>query len=241
MSGLAVRGLVKSYGARRVVDGVDLDLAPGAVLGLLGPNGAGKSTCFKMIAGLLRPDAGSVRLDGRDISAMPLHLRARAGLGYLPQEASVFRTLGVRQNIEAALQQRGDLDRAGRAAAADELLAEFGLVKQSAQPGASLSGGQRRRLEIARALALSPSVLMLDEPFAGVDPIAVQDIREQVMRLKARDIGVLITDHSVRDALGMCDHAIIISEGRAVARGSADEVVANPLVRKSYLGDNFRL
>ena len=211
------------------------------MLGLLGPNGAGKSTCFKIIAGLLRPDAGSIRLGGRDISALPLHRRARAGLGYLPQEASVFRALSVRQNVAAALQQRGDLDAAGRGAAADALLDEFGLSAQSAQPGASLSGGQRRRLEIARALALAPSVLMLDEPFAGVDPIAVQDIREQVMALRARNIGVLITDHSVRDALGMCDAAVVISEGRVVARGSAAEVVAEPLVRKSYLGDDFRL
>ncbi len=233
--------LKKRYKSREVVRDFGLHLNAGEVVGLLGPNGAGKTTCFYMIVGLIPADGGTIKLDNEDITAMPMHKRAQRGVGYLPQEPSVFRRLTVAQNILAVLELRDDLDAQGRdnqlVALMDEL--QIGHVAQS--KGAALSGGERRRVEIARALAANPRLMLLDEPFAGVDPISVGDIQKIVTHLKKRGIGVLITDHNVRETLGICDRAYILSEGRVLAQGKPDALLANPDVRRVYLGDSFRM
>ncbi len=238
---LTAAGLAKSYKSRQVVRDFGLSLRPGEVVGLLGPNGAGKTTCFYMIVGLVGADHGQILLDGKDITALPMHERARRGLGYLPQEASVFRKLSVAENIGAVLELRGDLDARGRAAQLSALLEELQVGHVAGQSGASLSGGERRRVEIARALAANPRFMLLDEPFAGVDPISVGEIQKIVRHLKQRGIGVLITDHNVRETLGICDRAYILNAGTVLAQGSPDAVLANPDVRRVYLGDSFRL
>lgn len=238
---LVAQGLRKRYKQRDVVHSFGLTLDAGEVVGLLGPNGAGKTTCFYMIVGLVASDGGSILLDGEDISSLPMHQRARRGVGYLPQEASVFRRLTVSQNIEAVLELRDDLDAAGRARELQGLLDELQVGHVASQLGASLSGGERRRVEIARALAAKPRLMLLDEPFAGVDPISVGEIQKIVRHLKARGIGVLITDHNVRETLGICDRAYILNAGAVLAEGSPESVLANPDVRRVYLGDQFRL
>jgi lipopolysaccharide export system ATP-binding protein len=231
---LVARGLDKTLSDRRVVGGVDLEVAPGRVVGLLGPNGAGKTTCFKMIAGLLRPDAGTVTLDGVDLGTLPLHRRVQRGLGYLPQEPSVFKALTARENVGAALEAKGR-----PASDAMQHLEALGLAALADAPAGKLSGGERRRLEIARCLALGPTVLLLDEPFAGVDPIGVQDLQERVRALAVGGLGILLTDHAVREALGICDEAIILDAGTVMARGRPSDVAADPTVRARYLGDRF--
>jgi lipopolysaccharide export system ATP-binding protein len=238
---LTAAGLAKSYKSRQVVRDFGLALRPGEVVGLLGPNGAGKTTCFYMIVGLVAADRGQILLDGKDITALPMHERARRGLGYLPQEASVFRKLSVSDNVGAVLELRTDLDARGRADELSALLEELQIGHVASQSGASLSGGERRRVEIARALAASPRFMLLDEPFAGVDPISVGEIQKIVRHLKQRGIGVLITDHNVRETLGICDRAYILNAGTVLAQGSPDAVLANPDVRRVYLGDSFRL
>ena len=238
---LTAAGLAKSYKSRQVVRDFGLALRPGEVVGLLGPNGAGKTTCFYMIVGLVAADRGQILLDGKDITALPMHERARRGLGYLPQEASVFRKLSVSENVSAVLELRTDLDPRGRADELSALLEELQIGHVASQSGASLSGGERRRVEIARALAASPRFMLLDEPFAGVDPISVGEIQKIVRHLKQRGIGVLITDHNVRETLGICDRAYILNAGTVLAQGSPDAVLANPDVRRVYLGDSFRL
>lgn len=241
MSTLAANGLRKAYKGRRVVQDLSLEVHAGEIVGLLGPNGAGKTTAFYMISGLVECDNGSIRLDERDITTLPMHQRAKAGIGYLPQEASVFRRLSVEDNILAILEMRSDLDAAGRAARLEELLAELriGHVRQSA--GQALSGGERRRVEIARALAAAPRFILLDEPFAGVDPISVLDIQRIIGELASQGIGVLITDHNVRETLGVCGRAYIVDRGTVIAAGTADEILANAQVREVYLGENFRM
>jgi lipopolysaccharide export system ATP-binding protein len=233
--------LRKSYGGRCVVEDLSLHVESGEVVGLLGPNGAGKTTSFYMIVGLVSADAGSITLDDQDITGLPMHRRARQGLGYLPQEASVFRRLSVEDNIRAILETRRDLDRTAREAQLERILEELhiGHVRESA--GMALSGGERRRVEIARALAAAPRFILLDEPFAGVDPISVLDIQKIVADLAARGIGVLITDHNVRETLGVCNRACIVDRGTVIAAGSAEEILANERVREVYLGQNFRM
>jgi lipopolysaccharide export system ATP-binding protein len=238
---LSARGLRKRYKQREVVHDFELDLGPGEVVGLLGPNGAGKTTCFYMIVGLVPADAGKIVLDGEDITALPMHQRARRGVGYLPQEASVFRKLSVADNLMAVLELRDDLDHRGRQLELGALLEELQVSHVAGQLGASLSGGERRRVEIARSLAAKPRLILLDEPFAGVDPISVGEIQKIVRHLKQRGIGVLITDHNVRETLGICDRAYILNAGSVLAKGTPDEVLANPDVRRVYLGDAFRL
>jgi lipopolysaccharide export system ATP-binding protein len=238
---LSARGLRKRYKSREVVHDFGLDLGTGEVVGLLGPNGAGKTTCFYMIVGLVPTDAGQIALDGEDITALPMHERARRGIGYLPQEASVFRKLSVADNLSAVLELRTDLDGAGRRRELASLLDELQVAHVAGQLGASLSGGERRRVEIARALAANPRMILLDEPFAGVDPISVGEIQKLVRHLKQRGIGVLITDHNVRETLGICDRAYILNEGVVLAQGAPDEILANPDVRRVYLGETFRL
>lgn len=241
MSRLSAHNLVKRYQSRAVVNDVSVDVASGEVVGLLGPNGAGKTTCFYMIVGLVSCDSGNIRLDERDLTALPMHARARAGLGYLPQEASVFRKLSVRDNILAILETRTDLNRQSRLRVLGELLHELHISHLAEQPGISLSGGERRRVEIARALATEPRFVLLDEPFAGVDPISVIDIQRIVEHLTERNIGVLITDHNVRETLGICGRAYILSDGRLIAAGTPQELLDNQQVRKVYLGQDFRL
>ena len=241
MAVLEARDLVKRYRERTVVNGVSLRVESGEIVGLLGPNGAGKTTSFYMIVGLVPRDGGSIHLDGTDLSHLPVHARARLGVGYLPQEASVFRRLSVADNIMAILQTRADLDRPGREQALEELLEELHIGHVRDTAGISLSGGERRRVEIARALAAEPRFVLLDEPFAGVDPISVIDIQRIVEHLKARGIGVLITDHNVRETLGICERAYIISQGKVIASGTAQEVLENQQVRDVYLGKDFRL
>ena len=241
MATLKAQHLAKSYKSRQVVRDVSLSIDSGQIVGLLGPNGAGKTTCFYMIVGLVSTDAGQILLDGLDITGLPMHERARRGLGYLPQEASVFRKLSVADNIHAVLELRKDLDATGRANELAMLMEELQVGHVAEQSGASLSGGERRRVEIARALAARPRFMLLDEPFAGVDPISVGEIQKIVRHLKARGIGVLITDHNVRETLGICDHAYILNAGSVLARGTPDEVLANPDVRRVYLGESFRL
>lgn len=241
MSTIRAKELVKRYRDRAVVNGVSLEVKDGEIVGLLGPNGAGKTTCFYMIVGLIKADAGAIYLDDRDITDSPMHIRARLGVGYLPQEASVFRKLTVHQNVLAILETLPGMDRAEREARADELLRELHVTHISDSLGMSLSGGERRRVEIARALATRPRFLLLDEPFAGVDPLSVLDIQSIVRQLKASGIGVLITDHNVRETLGICDRAYIVSEGRVIADGAPEAVLENQKVREVYLGENFKL
>jgi len=232
--------LTKSYGRKQVVKGVSISLTEGEVVGLLGPNGAGKTTTFYMIVGLERADSGHIFIDGTDVSSMPIHARSAFGLGYLPQEPSVFRRMTVRENIVSVLEIRGVREPA-RSRIADELIAEFGLEKVASQMGYSLSGGERRRVEIARALATSPKLLLLDEPFTGIDPIAVADIQDVVSQLKARGIGILITDHNVRETLAIVDRAYIMHTGEILVSGAAQEIANNPVAREFYLGDRFSL
>jgi lipopolysaccharide export system ATP-binding protein len=245
-SQLEATGLQKTYGSRKVVKDVRLAVHSGEVVGLLGPNGAGKTTSFYMIVGLVRADAGEITIDGQRIERLPIHQRSRMGLSYLPQEASIFRKLTVEENIRAVLElQHGPDGRALPKAVIDQLLAgllnDLSIEKLRASPAPALSGGERRRVEIARALATQPRFILLDEPFAGVDPIAVLEIQRIIGFLKARGIGVLITDHNVRETLGICDRAYIISEGRVLAEGTPTEIVENADVRKVYLGEHFRM
>ncbi|GAB3364212.1 LPS export ABC transporter ATP-binding protein [Lysobacter rhizosphaerae] len=238
---LAAKGLRKAYRSREVVRDFALTLDAGEVVGLLGPNGAGKTTCFYMIVGLVPADAGQIVLDGKDITADPMYARAKHGVGYLPQEPSVFRKLSVADNIRLVLELREDLDKAGIEKELANLMDELQIGHVADQIGASLSGGERRRVEIARALAAKPRLMLLDEPFAGVDPISVGEIQRIVRHLKNRGIGVLITDHNVRETLGICDRAYILNEGAVLAQGSPDALLSNPDVRRVYLGDTFRL
>ena len=238
---LVAEGLRKKYRQREVVREFGLTLDAGEVVGLLGPNGAGKTTCFYMIVGLVPADAGRIVLDGRDITAEPMYLRAKLGVGYLPQEPSVFRKLSVADNIRLVLELRDDLDEAGAEKELASLLDELQITHVADQLGASLSGGERRRVEIARALAAKPRLMLLDEPFAGVDPISVGEIQRIVKHLKDRGIGVLITDHNVRETLGICDRAYILAQGSVLAQGAPDALLADPDVRRVYLGDEFRL
>jgi len=249
-SRLEARGLQKSYGSRRVVRDVSLDVRKGEVVGLLGPNGAGKTTSFYMIVGLVRADAGDISIDGEQIAHMPIHRRARMGLSYLPQEASIFRKLNVEDNVRAVLELQREPDASGRMvplpkARMDErlteLLTDLRVDHLRDSPALALSGGERRRVEIARALATQPRFILLDEPFAGIDPIAVIEIQRIISFLKERGIGVLITDHNVRETLGICDHAYIISDGQVLAQGTPSEIVDNVEVRRVYLGEHFRM
>jgi lipopolysaccharide export system ATP-binding protein len=237
---LRAEGLMKRYRKRTVVSDVSLTVESGEVVGLLGPNGAGKTTCFYMILGLVPIDRGSVTLDGQDLTHLPIFRRSRMGLSYLPQEASIFRKLSVAQNIEAVLELQG-LDPEEVETHLEQLLDDLHIAHLRASPALSLSGGERRRVEIARALATNPRFILLDEPFAGVDPIAVLDIQQIIRFLKDRGIGVLITDHNVRETLGICDHAYIINQGSVLAFGKPQEIIYNEAVRKVYLGENFRL
>ena len=241
MHELTTHGLVKRYKGLQVVNKVDIDLKTGEVVGLLGPNGAGKTTCFYMVVGLIRRDGGEIRLNGADISDLPMHERARLGIGYLPQEPSIFRKLSVEENIYAVLEAQPKLTSQARRQRTDELLEEFNITHKRKSLGISLSGGERRRAEIARAVALKPSFILLDEPFAGIDPISVGDIQNIIAHLRDSGIGVLITDHNVRETLGICDRAYIISEGKVLTAGTPGEVLAHPEVRKVYLGADFRL
>ncbi len=238
---LEIRHLAKRYRGRQVVADASLALRSGQIVGLLGPNGAGKTTCFYMIIGLVPADGGQVLLDDIDLSAAPMHERARHGIGYLPQEASVFRKLSVADNILAILETRTDLNVEGRQAELETLLQEFGLVPLRQSLGMSLSGGERRRVEIARALASNPAFLLLDEPFAGVDPISVNEIKHIVRGLSQRGIGLLITDHNVRETLDLCEYAYIVNAGRILAEGSPAAILEHPQVKAVYLGDNFRM
>jgi len=241
MSELLVEHLHKRYRSRKVVNDVSLNVRTGEVVGLLGPNGAGKTTCFYMIVGLIRCDQGAIRIDEHDITAAPVHERARAGLGYLPQEASVFRQLTVEQNILAVLESRPGMGKPERLARMNELLDELHIGHLRKNTGISLSGGERRRVEIARALALEPRFMLLDEPFAGVDPISVVDIQQIIQHLIDRDIGVLITDHNVRETLGICSRACILSDGSVIAEGTPDDILQHDQVRAVYLGEDFSL
>jgi lipopolysaccharide export system ATP-binding protein len=238
--GLEALKLEKSYRGRTVVRGISLQVKQGEVVGLLGPNGAGKTTTFYMVVGLVRPDQGKVLLDSADITTMPMYQRAKNGIGYLPQEPSVFRKLSVSDNLMAILETM-DLSKSERRERRDQLLAELGIAHLAGSMAYTLSGGERRRVEIARALTLSPKFILLDEPFAGIDPLAVQDIQGIISLLKTKGIGVLITDHNVRETLAITDRAYIISEGEIIKAGSADEITANPQVRQFYLGEDFRL
>jgi lipopolysaccharide export system ATP-binding protein len=238
---LRAERLAKSYKSRQVVRDLSLEVASGEVVGLLGPNGAGKTTAFYMIVGLIPCDAGRIELDGVDVTHLPMHRRARLGIGYLPQEASVFRRMSVEDNILAILEARMDLDRAGREQRLAELVEELRIGHVARSLGLSLSGGERRRVEIARALAAEPRFILLDEPFAGVDPLSVLDIQRIVRELTAKGIGVLVTDHNVRETLGVCARAYIVNQGTVIAYGTSEEILANPQVREVYLGQSFRL
>ncbi len=241
MSTLTADGLVKHYQRRRVVDGVSLTVNTGEVVGLLGPNGAGKTTCFYMIVGLVPVEAGRIALDDTDITELPMHRRARLGLGYLPQEPSVFRNLTVADNILAILETRDDLDATARLDTLEELMRDLQIGERRDTLGISLSGGERRRVEIARALASRPRFMLLDEPFAGVDPLSVIEIQQLIRHLQQRDIGVLITDHNVRETLKICDRAYILTEGRVLTAGAPAEILYNDEVKRVYLGKDFRL
>ena len=238
---LTARNLAKSFNGRKVVEDTSLTVKSGQIVGLLGPNGAGKTTSFYMIIGMIKPDAGQVTLDDDDLTRDPMHIRARKGLGYLPQEASIFRKLSVADNIMAILESRKDLTATARAAKLEALLHEFHLTHIRTSLGMSLSGGERRRAEIARALATEPAFILLDEPFAGVDPISVNDIKNIIRTLSARGIGVLITDHNVRDTLDICELAYIVSAGSVLAEGTPEQLLQNRLVREVYLGEQFRM
>jgi ABC-type (unclassified) transport system, ATPase component len=237
--GLTVIGIGKTYGKRQVVQNINLHIQRGEAVGLLGPNGAGKTTTFSMIAGLVSPSHGKVYMDNTDITVLPMYRRARLGIGYLPQEASIFRGMTVEENIRAVLEIHEE-DPIKREDALETLLAEFMITALRRNPALTLSGGERRRVEIARALASQPHFILLDEPLAGIDPIAVADIRELISHLKERDIGVLITDHNVRETLGIVDRAYIIADGRVLMEGTPDQVIADDMVRKVYLGDTFK-
>jgi lipopolysaccharide export system ATP-binding protein len=241
MAKLEARDLRKQYRNKVAVENVSLDVHSGEIVGLLGPNGAGKTTTFYMIVGLLRADAGAIMLDEKNLTNAPMHLRARAGIGYLPQEASVFRKLSTEDNILAILELRADLNSAARTQHLEQLLDEFHLQGVRKSMGERLSGGERRRLEIARALATEPDFMLLDEPFAGVDPISVSDIKSEIRDLAGRQIGVLITDHNVRDTLDICDRAYIVSAGAIIAAGKPSAILENEQVRSVYLGDTFSL
>jgi lipopolysaccharide export system ATP-binding protein len=241
MTTLRATGLAKSYQSRQVVRNLSLEVSNGEVVGLLGPNGAGKTTAFYMILGLVPADSGRICLGDTDLTFLPVHRRARLGLGYLPQEASVFRKLSVEDNVLAVLETRPDLERAARERRLEELLEELRIGHVRKRVGMSLSGGERRRVEIARALAADPRFMLLDEPFAGVDPLSVLDIQRIIRELTHRNIGVLITDHNVRETLGVCSRAYIVNQGTVIADGTAEEILANPQVREVYLGESFRL
>lgn len=241
MTLLQAEGLAKTYKKRTVVNDVSLALSSGQIVGLLGPNGAGKTTCFYMIVGLVKHDRGRILIDGGDITKLPMHGRARRGIGYLPQEASVFRKLSVEHNILAILETRKDLNATQRREKLETLLAEFHVTPLRDNLGMSLSGGERRRVEIARALAMEPAFILLDEPFAGVDPISVQEIKQIIRHLRDKNIGILITDHNVRETLDICEYAYIMDDGIVIAEGSPAEILHNPDVRRVYLGDSFTL
>ncbi len=241
MATLQAKNLKKTYGGRQVVRDVSLSIQSGQIVGLLGPNGAGKTTCFYMIVGLVKTEAGNITINGKNVTRLPMHGRAMAGIGYLPQEASIFRKLTVADNIMAILETRRELSRQQRLALQEQLLNEFHIQHIRNNKGMSLSGGERRRVEIARCLATEPSFILLDEPFAGVDPISVTDIKEIVTHLKNRGIGVLITDHNVRETLDICEHAYIVSEGHVIASGNSQTVLENQRVRDVYLGADFRI
>jgi lipopolysaccharide export system ATP-binding protein len=238
---LTAQGLMKTYGKRRVVNGVSLTVAPGEVVGLLGPNGAGKTTSFNMVVGLVQPDAGAVALGARTLTGLPMHQRARAGLGYLPQEASIFRKLTVRENMLAVLELQKGLSRAEREARAGAIIDEFGLAHVTTSLGETLSGGERRRAEIARCLLPKPRFILFDEPFAGVDPINVGELQKEIARLKTKGLGVLITDHNVRDTLRICDRAYIIAAGQILEEGTPQAIATSDRARAVYLGQNFSL
>lgn len=241
MSRLRATHLAKSYGKRQIVRDLSLEVADGEIVGLLGPNGAGKTTAFYMIVGLVPADAGRIEIDDQDLTHSPIHLRARSGIGYLPQEASVFRRLSVEDNVLAILETRADFDGDQRRTRCEQILADLRIDHVRQSLGMSLSGGERRRVEIARALAANPRFLLLDEPFAGVDPLSVADIQRIIRELAARGIGILITDHNVRETLGVCTRSYIIGDGTVIAAGSAAEILANPRVREVYLGESFSL
>ncbi|MBF0784269.1 LPS export ABC transporter ATP-binding protein [Muribacter muris] len=241
MPTLYAEHLAKSYKNRQVVKDVSLNVKAGEIVGLLGPNGAGKTTTFYMVVGLVRHDQGKIRIDDQDISTLPMHDRAKQGIGYLPQEASIFRRLSVYDNLMAVLQVRKDLTDQQRKARADELINEFHIDHIRHSLGQSLSGGERRRVEIARALAANPQFILLDEPFAGVDPISVIDIKKIIVNLKERGLGVLITDHNVRETLDVCERAYIVGSGQMIASGTPQAVLENPDVKRVYLGDQFKL
>ena len=238
---LAAKGQAKSYRGRRVVNGMSMSVNAGEIIGLLGPNGAGKTTCFYLMVGLVASDEGRITLCGSDVTSLPIHMRARQGLGYLPQEASIFRRLSVEDNLMAIIETRDDLDAEKQQALCDELLREFHITHLRSSLGQSLSGGERRRVEIARALATDPKVILLDEPFAGVDPISISDIKAIITHLRDRGLGVLITDHNVRETLDICERAYIVSEGSVIAEGDAQSILDDAKVRKVYLGQDFRL
>ena len=239
---LTAHDLCKTYNDRCVVDHVSLEVRAGEIVGLLGPNGAGKTTSFYMVAGLVRPDEGSVRFCGEDVSGLPMHLRARLGMGYLPQEESIFRKLSVEDNLMAILETRKQLSRKEQKSKAEELMERFGITRLRKSQALQLSGGEKRRLTIARALASNPKLLMLDEPFAGVDPIAVQDIQHIVASLREADgLSILITDHNVRETLGIVDRAYILFEGKVIKHGNAEEIASDPKTRKIYLGEHFKM
>lgn len=238
---LRANNLQKSYKGRKVVRDISLEVHQGEIVGLLGPNGAGKTTSFYMIVGLVKADAGSILLDDKDITKLPMHGRARAGLGYLPQEASVFRKLSVEDNLLAILELRKELSKTRRIELMEQLLEEFSITHIRKNKGMSLSGGERRRVEIARALANEPDFILLDEPFAGVDPISVAEIMGIIRQLQARNIGVLITDHNVRETLEICERAYIVSEGALIAQGNAEAILSNADVRRVYLGEQFKI
>ena len=241
MSALVAEHLAKQYKSRAVVRDVSVEVKRGEIVGLLGPNGAGKTTSFYMIVGLVGSDAGSIRLDGQDITVLPMHRRARLGIGYLPQEASVFRKLTVAENILAILETRPHFTRQSRMRRLDELLEELNIARLRDSLGMSLSGGERRRVEIARALAAEPGFILLDEPFAGVDPLSVLDIQAIMRHLRDREIGVLVTDHNVRETLGICERAYIMNDGQVIAHGTPEALLQDPQVRRVYLGEHFRL
>lgn len=241
MDTLKASHLAKSYKGRQVVRDVSLSIDSGQIVGLLGPNGAGKTTCFYMIVGLVKADGGSISLNSTDLTGLPIHARAQQGLGYLPQDSSIFRTLTVAENILAILETRKDLNRTERNQKLESLLQEFHITHIRNNRGMSLSGGERRRTEIARALATEPRFILLDEPFAGVDPISVSDIKDIITHLKNKGIGVLLTDHNVRETLDICEKAYIVSEGQIIAEGAADVILANQKVRDVYLGHQFRI
>jgi lipopolysaccharide export system ATP-binding protein len=240
VSTLQVSNLRKNYGRKIVLRGIDFSMQEGEVVGLLGPNGAGKTTCFYSIVGFIQPTSGEILLNDHNITSLPMYRRARLGISYLPQEASVFRKLSVENNIWAILESRGDLDMNRRREKLEQLLEDLGLQDKRRQPAYTLSGGERRRTEIARSLAIDPHFLLLDEPFAGIDPIAVHEIKNIIGHLRERNIGILITDHNVRDTLEITNHSYILKDGEIVAQGSRDEIIANALAREVYLGESFR-